>query len=122
MIEKGKTMAINSVCFSGNLTAEPKKFGTPENPFITFTLAVNTSRKVGGEWVDEPMYFDCIIFGNRAKALSDVLAKGMGVTVQGRMTPNNYQKENGETVYKNQINVSEIQLPKREAGNSSKSW
>ena len=111
-------MPINNVCFSGNLVADPRKAGKVDAPILGFTIAVNCPRYVNKEWIDEPMYLDCSIFGNRAKSLGSILTKGMGVTVQGRLVPNNYDKD-GQTIYKQQIIVNEIQLPKKETGNDN---
>lgn len=106
-------MSINSCVFSGNLVADPRKGGSEESPILNFTVAVNCSKKVKGEWVDEPLFMDCVLFGNRAKSLSKILVKGMPVTVSGRMNPDNYEKD-GAKVYRNRLNVSDIQIPRRE--------
>ena len=106
-------MSINSCVFSGNLAADPRKGGNEDSPILNFTVAVTCSKRVNGEWVDEPLYQDCVIFGNRAKSLADILVKGMPVTVAGRMNPDNYEKD-GTKVYRSRLNVSDIQLPRRE--------
>lgn len=103
-------MAINNVTFSGNLTADPRKAGK-ETPILGFSIAVNCPRKVQGEWVDEPMFIDCALFGERAKKLSKILCKGMAVTVQGRMTPSNWTDKDGNKRIGYTVNVAEIVLP-----------
>lgn len=114
-------MSINTCVFSGNLVADPRPAGSKDNAILNFTVAVSCSKRVNGEWVDEPLYMDCVIFGNRAKSLADILAKGMPVTVSGRLVPDNYEK-GGNKVFRTRLNVSEIQLPKREAGKTEKPW
>lgn len=114
-------MGINMAAFNGNLTGDPKKFGSNENATLAFSIAVNCRVYSDGKWVDRPFFMDCTIFGKRAVALSGILVKGMQVTVMGRIEPNNYVNRDGNTVRALRMIVNEIALPPR-AKNDSVSW
>ena len=58
-------MAINSVTFSGNVAADPRKFGDAENPGLSFSLAVTTVKKTENGYEDQPMYLQCSLFPTR---------------------------------------------------------
>jgi single-strand DNA-binding protein len=110
-------MAINSVTFSGNVAADPRKFGDAENPDLSFSLAVTTVKKTESGYEDQPMYLQCSLFGNRARTLAEIVKKGMPLTVQGRLMPDNYEKD-GQQHYSYQVAVLEVQLPPKGADNT----
>lgn len=79
---------INSVCISGNLTRDAELRSTRSGAqVLSFSVAVNESRKdpESGEWVDQPNYVDCTVWGNRAAGLAPHLPKGTKVMVSGRL-------------------------------------
>ena len=109
-------MAINHVSICGNLTADPIKRGTAENPILNFSIAVNSRKKDGENWVYVPNFFDCAIFGKRASALSGILCKGMKVAIDGELRWSQWEKD-GKKHSKVDIFVNEIVLmaaPKEE--------
>ena len=46
---------------------------------LTFSIAVNRSRKQGDQWIDEVSYIDCLVWGAFAETLKQKLHKGMRV-------------------------------------------
>lgn len=111
-------MSVNVVCVSGNLTRDPEKRGSKDNPILSFGIAVNERRRNGDEWIEVPNFFDCTIFGKRALALAGILKKGMPVTIQGRLHYSSWEKD-GEKRSKVDITVSDVVLPPK--GKSKKS-
>lgn len=111
-------MFINVVCVSGNLTRDPEKRGKKDNPVLAFGIAVNDRVKVGDEWEDRPNFFDCVVFGNRAKSLGKILKKGMPVSIKGKLHYSTWEKD-GEKRSKVGIIVEELQLPPRSKGSDS---
>ena len=105
---KGQIKMINNVTLVGNVANEPSLRGS-ETPCLAFSLAVNEYIDTGCENV---YYFDCAIFGNRAKALSSIVKKGMKLTIQGRLRSNVYEKD-GEKRYSVSIIVDSLELPPR---------
>jgi single-strand DNA-binding protein len=112
-------MSINVVCISGNLTRDPEKRGKKDNPVLAFGIAVNDRVKVGDDWEDRPNFFDCVVFGNRAKSLGKILKKGMAVSIKGKLHYSTWEIEDGSKRSKVDITVEEIVLPPRPKGSDS---
>lgn len=108
-------MAVNSVVLSGNLTREPEARDAGSTPLLRFAIAVNNRRrsKENGQWVDDPCFVECELWGERARALSTMLHKGMKVTVQGSLRYHSWEAKDGSKRSQLSVNVSEIELPAR---------
>lgn len=104
-------MSINSVTIAGNLTREPELRSTAGGTAVlSFGIAVNDRRKnASGQWEDVPNFFECVTFGNRATALSDILTKGMKVAVAGKLHYSSWEKD-GQRHSKVDIIAQEIEL------------
>lgn len=100
--------SINTVAVSGNLVADCTKGKAGDTPVVNFVLAVDERRKdKNGEWESYPNYIECALFGARAKALADVLEKGVKVYVQGKLHQSRWEKD-GQNRSKISITVDEI--------------
>lgn len=106
-------MAINNVCVSGNLVSDCEKFMAGETPAISFSIAVNEYSK-DKEFAN---YFDCVLFGNRAKGLASFLTKGKKITVCGKLRQDRWQAEDGSNRSKVRIVANDIDfaLAKKDA-------
>lgn len=105
-------MAINTCTISGNLTRDPELRATASGTAVLgFSVAVNDRRKnqQTGVWEDHPNYIDCTVFGARAEALANILHKGSGVTVQGKLRWSEWERE-GQKRSKIEVVVDEIAL------------
>lgn len=104
-------MSINHVSVTGNLTRSPELRATQGGtPVLSFGIAVNDRRKNdAGQWEDVPNFFECVTFGNRATALSDILTKGMKVAVSGNLHYSSWEKD-GQKHSKVDIIANEIEL------------
>lgn len=104
-------MSINNVSIAGNLTREPELRSTASGtPVLSFGIAVNDRRKnASGQWEDVPNFFECVTFGNRATALSDILTKGMKVAIAGKLHYSSWEKD-GQKHSKVDIIAQEIEL------------
>lgn len=104
-------MSINNVSIAGNLTREPElRITASGTPVLSFGIAVNDRRKnASGQWEDVPNFFECVIFGNRATALSGILTKGMKVAVAGKLHYSSWEKD-GQKHSKVDIIANEIEL------------
>lgn len=109
-------MSVNTCAISGNLVADPVKRTTKSGAAVlNFTVAVGNRRRADAGVTEEtPMYFDCVVFGERAKAVSGLLKKGVHVTVQGSLRQSSYQKGSSR-VYKVEIAVVELDVAVRTA-------
>ena len=105
-------MAINTCTISGNLTRDPELRATASGTAVLgFSVAVNDRRKnqQTGVWEDHPNYIDCTVFGARAEALANILHKGSGVTVQGKLRWSQWERD-GQKRSKIEVVVDEIAL------------
>lgn len=104
-------MSINQVSITGNLTREPALRSTAGGTdVLSFGIAVNDRRKnTSGQWEDVPNFFECVTFGNRATALSDILTKGMKVAIAGKLHYSSWEKD-GQKHSKVDIITNEIEL------------
>lgn len=97
-------MAINNVCVSGNVTADCEKFAAGETPAISFAIAVNEYSK-DKEFVN---FFDCVMFGNRAKGIAPYIVKGAKVFITGRLRQDRWTAEDGTNRSRVRIIVSDL--------------
>lgn len=104
-------MSINQVSITGNLTREPELRNTAGGTAVlSFGIAVNDRRKnASGQWEDVPNFFECVTFGNRATALSDILTKGMKVAVAGKLHYSSWEKD-GQKHSKVDIIANDVEL------------
>lgn len=104
-------MSINQVTITGNLTRSPELRATQSGTAVlSFGIAVNDRRKnASGQWEDVPNFFECVTFGNRATALSDILTKGMKVAVAGKLHYSSWEKD-GQKHSKVDIIANEVEL------------
>ena len=104
-------MGVNHVTVVGNLTRVPELRATQGGTdVLSFGIAVNDRRKnASGQWEDVPSFFECVTFGNRATALSDILTKGMKVAIAGKLHYTSWEKD-GQKHSKVDIIADEIEL------------
>lgn len=96
--EKGwlRTMSINRVIISGNLTREPELRSTSAGlPVMQVNVAVNDRRKnqQTKQWEDYPNFVDCTLFGTRAEQIAKYLNKGSKVAVEGKLRWSQWEKD-----------------------------
>lgn len=109
-------MAINRVCISGNLTRDPELRQTAGgSQVLGVGVAVNDRRKnqQTGQWEDVPNFVDCVVFGNRAGALSAILHKGDKVAIGGRLRYSSWEAKDGTRRSKLEVIAEEVELMQR---------
>lgn len=87
---------INSVNLIGRVTHDigEKDFGyVGENAKLNISVAVNKSRKVNDEWVNDAYYFDVEVWGKQAEALKNLISKGKQVGVLGSLRQSRWEKD-----------------------------
>lgn len=105
-------MSVNQVAVTGNLTRDVELRSTAGGTAVlSFGIAVNDRRKnqQTGQWEDVPNFFECVTFGNRATALSDILTKGMKVAVSGKLHYSSWEKD-GQKHSKVDIIANDIEI------------
>jgi single-strand DNA-binding protein len=87
---------INRVIITGNLTADPELRSTGSGtPVCSLRVACNTRRKVEGEWVDKPNYFNITVWGAQGENAARYLSKGRPVAIDGRLEWREYEAQDG---------------------------
>lgn len=106
-------MSINRVIVSGNLTRDPEMRATPGGMSVMqLGIAVNDRRKnqSTGEWEDVPNFFDVVVFGARADALSRFLSKGSKVAIEGKLRWRSWETPDGDKRSKVEIIADDIEF------------
>lgn len=112
-------MSINHVNISGNLTRDPELRSTAGGTnILSFGVAVNDRRKnpQTGKWQDVPNFIDCIVFGQRAEALSRFISKGAKVSIDGKLHYSSWETKEGDRRSKLEVIVDEIEFMSRAGG------
>lgn len=112
-------MSINRVNITGNLTRDPELRATAGGTqILSFGVAVNDRRKnpQTGAWEDVPNFVDCIVFGQRAEALSRFISKGAKVSIEGKLRFSSWETKDGDRRSKLEVVVDEIDFMSRASG------
>jgi len=86
---------INTVVVSGNLTRDPEMRSLPNGtPVCELGIAVNDRIKdESGNWTDRANFFDVTVWGGMGDWAARALRKGTGVTVEGRLRYESWEKD-----------------------------
>lgn len=85
---------FNRTILAGNLTRDVElKFTQGGMAIASISIAVNDRRKRGEEWVDEPSFFDCTLFGKTAEICSEYCSKGSNILVEGKLKQESWEKD-----------------------------
>ena len=112
-------MSINRVNITGNLTRDPELRSTAGGTqILSFGVAVNDRRRnqQTGEWEDVPNFVDCIVFGQRAEAVSRFISKGSKVAIEGKLRFSAWETKEGQRRSKLEVVVDEIDFLSRASG------
>lgn len=103
---------INRVVLVGRLTRDPELRHLPSGrPVLQIGLAVNGRQQdEAGNWVDKPNFFDVKLFGPRAEALVQYLAKGKRIGIDGRLDWSSWEAQDGSKRSKVEVVAFDIQL------------
>ena len=110
-------MSINRVNITGNLTRDPELRATAGGTqILAFGVAVNDRRKnpQTGAWEDVPNFVDCIVFGQRAEAVSRFISKGSKVAIEGKLHFSSWETKEGDRRSKLEVIVDEIDFLSRQ--------
>lgn len=116
---------INRVTLVGRLTRDPELKHLPSgSAVLELGLAVNGRKQdASGQWVDKPNFFDVKVFGNQAEMLSQHLAKGRRIGVDGRLDWSSWESQDGGKRSKVEVIAQSVQfLDSRESGGEGGSY
>ncbi len=101
---------INIIAMTGRLTRDPElKYTAGGTAILSFSLAVNYSKKQDDRWVEETSFFDCNYFGKAAEAVKQYIPKGQMVAIEGELRQERWEKD-GQARSKVVINVANLRL------------
>ena len=89
---------INRVTITGNLTRDPDLRALPSGMAVCeLGVAVNHRRKDNAtdQWVEEPNYFNVVVFGSQGENCAQYLSKGRPVAIDGRLRWSSWEDKNG---------------------------
>ncbi len=103
---------LNKVMLMGNLTRDIELRHTASNMAIAkFGLAVNRKWKTPeGEQREEVTFVDCDAFGRTAEVMSQYLAKGRPVFIEGRLKLDQWEDKEGQKRSKLAVVVESFQF------------
>lgn len=76
---------------------------------LKFSIAVNSRKKQGDEWVDEASFYDCVLYGKGGESVNQYMTKGKQVAIEGRLHQARWESE-GQTRSKVEIVIDNVQL------------
>ena len=89
--------SLNSILVEGNLVRDPALSKTPKGTQVcTFSLASNRYYKTDNEAQKEVSFFDVEVWAKLAETCADVLRKGRGVRVVGRLKQDRWADGEGK--------------------------
>jgi len=103
---------FNKVMLIGNLTRDPQLSYTPnQTAVVDFGLAINR-RWTGqdGSQRDETCFVDCRMFGKRAEVVNKYCKKGNPLFVEGRLTFDSWQAQDGSKRSKLRVTVENFEF------------
>lgn len=101
-------MSINSISISGNLTKDPELRKTQGGKDVcSFTIAVSENR-------DKAHFINCVAWEKLAETIANYTRKGQPLSVSGKLSTRNYEKDDGTKVYVTEVVAYQVQLPPKE--------
>lgn len=103
---------INAVTVTGNVTRDIDVRVTQSGTSVgLISLACNEGFKnpTSGKWEERANYFDCVIFGDRARKLEPYIKKGTKIAIHGHLRYSSWEKD-GQKRSKVQIIVDKLEL------------
>ena len=108
---------MNCSVLSGYVATDPKftsftrkKKGKPRKKGLAANFRISVKRGYEGKDGVRYDYFSCAAYDHSAKYIKNYIEEGDLVLVHGALRNNNYEDEDGETIYRDEINVTRIEL------------
>lgn len=98
---------MNKIIMIGNLTKDPElKYAAGSGTAVTrITLAVNRPYKK-----DEVDFINCLAFGKTAETMSNYLAKGSKISIEGHIQTGSYTAQDGTKRYTTDVVIEKMEF------------
>ncbi len=105
----------------GNLTRDPELTYTPAGvPVCKFGMAANRRfTGAGGEKKEEVTFIDCTAWQKTAETIAQYLKKGTRIHIEGRLSFNAWQSEDGQRRSKLEVTVERFSFLDKKPGNGN---
>jgi len=102
---------MNHVAIIGRTTRDLELRYTPAGTAIaSFAIANSRSYKVGNEKKEQVSYFDITVWGKLAKVMTEYCKKGQQLAIEGRLTQNRWDDQDGKKRSKVEIVLTSFQF------------
>ena len=110
--------SLNKVILIGRLGQDPKLSYTQSGQAVAnLRMATDEGFKdKSGQWVDKAEWHNVVAWGTQAEYVSNYLAKGNLVLVEGRLQTRKWQDKDGQDRYTTEIVANRIQGLERRGG------
>jgi single-strand DNA-binding protein len=100
--------SFNKVILLGNLTHTPElRYSEAGRAWMSFGMAVNDKYKTkDGEEVERVEFVDVTASGNQAEVIAKYLDKGSPLLIEGRLTQDKWEGEDGKPRKKTRVRMS----------------
>jgi len=113
---------LNKFFCIGSLGSDPEvKYAANGTAICNVSIAINESRKKGGEWEDYTEWVKLIMFGKIAEAAKNYLHKGSKIHVEGKLQSSSWEGSDGTKKYKTEIVVLSLLMLDSKGGNDNSS-
>lgn len=110
---------VNKTFISGNLTRDPELRYTPSGtPVCEFCIANNRRFMANGQERNEVVYIDVTVFGKHSEACSRYLQKGSSVLVEGYLTLDSWENQEGQKRQKHRITADRVEFLDKNRGDN----
>ena len=103
---------FNKVILAGNLTRDPQMSYLPSQMAVAeFGLAINRKWKdKDGQAKEDVCFVDCRIYGKQAETLTQYMAKGRSILIEGRLQLDTWEGKDGVKRSKHRVVVERFQF------------
>lgn len=88
---------MNIVSLIGNLGADPETTTLPSGTtVVNFSIAVDDVYTTAEDKIEKTYWFQCKAYGKIADIIAKYLTKGSKVAIQGKLTQESWENDNGK--------------------------
>lgn len=103
--------SLNSIIIEGNLVRDPNLKTTPNGYQVcTFNVASNRFYRQNDQTEKEVSFFEVETWSKLAQTCGEVLKKGRGVRIVGRLKQDRWEDQSGKTISKIKIVAEHVEF------------